>query len=178
MVINEMQYDFLERPISRVGMLLFEALMPLGLSLDVVQHWIEFTLSDLGMGYRESPLSWTRAGTGHLHAGDHVPNVPVVSDDGQWANLHRLLSLRHWTLLLRTADAGEEAVQEAHEVVAKFRTQIHVAVIKPTDTATDRELGRDRLMMLVRPDGHIGLMAHLDDTNALNEYLDTYLVQA
>ena len=132
-------------------------------------------LSDLGMEYRNSPLAWQKKGSGSLQAGDRIPNLPVVSGDGQWANLHRLISIHHWTLLLRTKD--NEVIERTYQIVGQYRSKIKVATIQPMDRDSDRQLGRDGQMLLVRPDGHVGLIAAVNDYDTLTKYLDTFLVR-
>jgi 2-polyprenyl-6-methoxyphenol hydroxylase-like FAD-dependent oxidoreductase len=174
-IIEANNTNVLEQPQSYPQLRLMETFMPIGLSLKPVRRSIEFMLSDLGMEYRNSPLSLQQKGSGSLHAGDRIPNVPVVSGDGQWANLHRLLSIHHWMLLLRTKDS--EILGQLYQVVGQFRSTIKVATIQPMDRDSDRQLGRDGQMLLVRPDGHVGLIAAVNDFDNLVKYLDTFLVR-
>jgi 2-polyprenyl-6-methoxyphenol hydroxylase-like FAD-dependent oxidoreductase len=174
-IIEANRTNVLEQPQTSTKLRLMQTFMPIGLSLQPVRRSIEFMLSDLGMEYRNSPLSQQHNGSGSLHAGDRIPNVPVVSGDGQWANLHRLISIHHWTLLLRTKDT--EVVEQAYEIVGRFRTTIKVATIQPMDRDSDRQLGRDGQMFLVRPDGHVGLVGSVKDYNPLVKYLDTFLIR-
>ncbi len=174
-IIEANRMNIVEQPPSATKLRLMETFMPFGLSLKPVKRLMEYTLSDLGMEYRNSPLSWQEQGSGSLHAGDRIPNVPVVSGDGEWANLHRLLSIYHWTLLLRTKDT--EVIEQAYRIVGQFRSTIKVTTIHPMDRDSDRQLGRDGQMLLVRPDGHVGAIAAVNDFDTLVKYLDTFLVR-
>jgi 2-polyprenyl-6-methoxyphenol hydroxylase-like FAD-dependent oxidoreductase len=174
-IIEANRMNIVEQPPSATKLRLMETFMPFGLSLKPVKRLLEFTLSDLGMEYRNSPLSWQQKGSGSLHAGDRIPNVPVVSGDGQWANLHRLISIHHWTLLLRTKDT--EVIERAYRSVGQFRSTIKVTTIQPMDRESDRQLGREGQMLLVRPDGHVGLIGAVNDYDTLVQYLDTFLVR-
>ncbi len=174
-IVQANRTNLIEQPQSHTILGMMEKFMPLGLSLDPVNRLLEFKLSDLGMEYRNSPLSWQRNSSKQLHAGDRLPNVPVVSGDGQWANLHRLLSIHHWTLLLRTKDS--EVIERVYQIVGRFRSTIKVSTISPMDRDSDRQLGRDGQMLLVRPDGHVGLIAAVNAIDTLVKYLDTFLVR-
>jgi 2-polyprenyl-6-methoxyphenol hydroxylase-like FAD-dependent oxidoreductase len=174
-IIEANRTNLVEQPQSHTSLSLMEKFMPLGLSLQPVNRLLEFKLSDLGMNYRNSPLSQQWNIGGSLHAGDRIPNVPVVSGDGQWANLHRLLSIHHWTLLLRTKDT--EVVEQAYQIVGRYRSTVKVTTIEPMDRDSDRQLGRDGQMLLVRPDAHVGLIAAVNDIDTLVKYLDTFLVR-
>jgi 2-polyprenyl-6-methoxyphenol hydroxylase-like FAD-dependent oxidoreductase len=174
-IIQANRTNLIEQPQSHTKLSLMETFMPLGLSLTPLNRLLEFKLSDLGMEYRSSPLSWQRASGKQLYAGDRLPNLPVISGDGQWANLHRLLSIHHWTLLLRTKDT--EVIERADRLVGQFRATIKVATIQPMDRDSDRQLGRDGQMLLVRPDGHVGLIGAVNDYDTLVQYLDIFLVR-
>ncbi len=174
-IIQANRTNVIEQPQSHTTLRLMETFMPLGLSLTPLNRLLEFKLSDLGMEYRNSPLSLQQNGSGSLHAGDRLPNVPVVSGDGQWANLHRLISIHHWTLLLRTKDT--EVIEQAYQIVGQYRSTIKVTTIQPMDRDSERQLGRDGQMLLVRPDGHVGLIGAVNDYDTLVQYLDTFLVR-
>lgn len=178
-VIREMRFNVLELPLPPLGLLAVQMLMPLGLSSKAVRRRIEFTLSDLGMHHRESVLSSHRGGGSRLRAGDRVPDVAVEAD-GMRTRLHRLLSMDRWTLLLRTDRDDGRAAQRLCGAVAPFKAQIRVASITPAGKDAERALGwdgQDGHMLLVRPDGHVGLLARADDVRSLDDYLDTFLVR-
>jgi hypothetical protein len=173
-VIREMKLNVLERPNPPVLVPALKALIPLGLSLDAVQGRIEFSLSDLGMHRRKSPLSRQCVSTRRPRAGDRTPNVAVVAD-GRRTDLHRLLSYEHWTLLLRPGRGDSRAAGRARETVAALKAPVRAASVGPADANAWRALGRrEGLLMLVRPDGYVGLAASMDDANALDGYLDTF----
>ncbi len=176
-IMSEMRFNLLELPLPPLALHAVRAALPLALRSRAVRRRIEFVLSDLGMHYRASALSRQRVPGRHLHAGDRAPDVPVVAD-GARAMLHRLLSPRHWTLVLPAAPEHGAAVRRAREVAAAFHAPIRVAPVAPAGATAARALGGDRLMILVRPDAHIGLLARCDDTRALAEYLDLFLVRA
>jgi 2-polyprenyl-6-methoxyphenol hydroxylase-like FAD-dependent oxidoreductase len=174
-VIREMRLNVLERPNPPVLVSALKVLMPLGLSLDAVQGRIEFALSDLGMHRRKSQLSRQGTPAGPLRAGDRAPNVAVVADGGRRTDLHRLLSYGHWTLLLRPGRGYSKAAGTAREAVASLKAPVRAASVTPANANARRALGRrEGLLMLVRPDGYVGLAARMDDVNALEGYLDRF----
>ena len=175
-VIREMRFNVLELPLPPLGVLAVRALMPLVLSSETVKGRIEFALSDLGMHHRESPLSWHRRGSEGLRAGDRVPDVAVMVE-GQRGDLHRLLSLKHWTLLLRPGRGEEAAARSAREVAASFRASIRAVSIAPADANNRGILGEDGMMALVRPDGYVGLIVRICNTRALRDYLDAFFMR-
>src|SRR5918998_5501622 len=171
-VIREMKLNGLDRPNPSTLVPALKALMPLGLALDTVQGRIELFLSDLGMHRRKSQLSRQCVSTRRLRAGDRTPNVAVVAA-GRRTDLHRLLSYRHWTLLTRPGDS--KAARRAREAVASLKAPVRTASVGPADANARRALGRrEGLLMLVRPDGYVGLTASMEDTDALDGYLDTF----
>src|SRR5918998_1940499 len=171
-VIREMKLNVLERPTPPALVPMLKALMPLGLALDAVQGRIEFALSDLGMHRRKSELSQQGPSTWRPRAGDRTPNVAVVAA-GRRTDLHRLLSYEHWTLLKRPGDS--KAARRAREAVALLKAPVRTASVGPADANARRALGRrEGLLMLVRPDGYVGLTASMEDTDALDGYLDTF----
>ena len=175
-VIREMRFNVLELPLPPLGLLAVRRLMPLGLSSEAVKRRVEFALSDLGMHHRQSPLSSHRAGRRRLRAGDRLPDAAVFAD-GAKTSLHRLLSMEHWMLLL----AGREdpkSPRRTRGVVGSFEAPIRVFSIAPSDANAERELGRKRLMVLVRPDGYVGLVAPIAGTSILDDYLKEFLARA
>lgn len=175
-VIREMRLNVLELPLPPLGLRAVRALMPLGLSSKVVKRRVEFALSDLGMHHRESPLSSHRAGRRRLRAGDRLPDAAVFAE-GAKTTLHHLLSMKHWTLLL-AGQVDAKSLRRAREVVAAFKAPIRVVSVAPSDANAARTLGREELMVLVRPDGYVGLVAPIADTSILDNYLDEFLARA
>lgn len=176
-VMREMRLNVLELPLPPLGLRAVRALLPFGLASQAVRRRVEFVLSDLGMHHRNSRLSWHRAARWGIHAGDRAPDVVVVAG-GEWSNLHQLCSIGHWTLVFGAGRGEGEVARRARAIVASFRAPIRVATMTPANADAERALGGGDVLMLVRPDGHIGLLARRDDTRALGDYLDTFLTRA
>jgi 2-polyprenyl-6-methoxyphenol hydroxylase-like FAD-dependent oxidoreductase len=172
-VIREMRFNVLEQPLPPIGLRAIRTLMPLALASRPLRRRVDFALSDLGMHHREGTLSWHREGRQRLRAGDRAPDVAIVAD-GRRTNLHRLLSLEHWTLFLPSGN--KEGARRVREAVASVRASIHVVSVAPANPEVERALGGEGFMMLIRPDGHLGLLARSDDSQALGDYLRAFFV--
>jgi len=179
-VMREMRLNALEIPLPPLGLRAFAAAVPLALSSDGLQRKLEFVLSDLGMHHRRSGLSSRRVAGGRLsglvRTGDRAPDVAVVAGGGERTFLRRLLAYDRWTVLLRHAGEDDGASRRAREdrarkAAALYRAPVRVVSVTPYGSDAERALGSGGLAMLVRPDGHVGLLAPADDTGALGTYL-------
>jgi 2-polyprenyl-6-methoxyphenol hydroxylase-like FAD-dependent oxidoreductase len=183
-VMDEMRFNALEIPLPPLGLRAFAAAAPFALSSGAFKRRLEFALSDLGMHHRKSPLSVDRApGEGSLRkkrrlvrAGDRAPDVAVSVDGSGRAFLHELLSYERWTLFLAHG-AGDDGAsrrareERAHQAAAPYAARVGVASVAPHGAEAQRALGNGGLAVLVRPDGHVGLVAPVDDAGALGAYL-------
>lgn len=185
-VIREMRFNVLELPLPPLGLLPVKALMPLGLSSEAVKRRVELSLSDLGMHHRESALSSQRAPgrrpAGRVRAGDRLPDVSVTTDGGERTFLRHLLSYDRWTIVLRHGRGDDEASRRARERRIRDAADccpapVRLSVISPYGSEAERAFrsARGGLAMLVRPDGHVGLVAHADGADPLAEELGSYL---
>ncbi|MFF2327747.1 MULTISPECIES: FAD-dependent monooxygenase [unclassified Streptomyces] len=101
----------------------------------------------LGLGYREGPLSAGRAGT--LHSGDRAPDGPTTGG----RRLFDVLRGPHFTLLAVGTDAEPPTFDD--DQVRVHRTAAHEAYGKG--------------LFLIRPDGYVGWAG--EDTSGLAAYL-------
>jgi len=137
-------------------------------------------LHGLTLEYRDSPISRDqRAHTGGVAAGDRAPDAPVTTADGRPIRLFELFRGPHWTLLVFGAPDAEvlDALREqlgpsvwVHPVVAPEGPVWSAAVV---DSGWHARHGYDVLcdnMVLVRPDGYIGLIAGIDEPARVREY--------
>lgn len=153
------------------------AVIPLVLKAGKARGYLFRTVSQLGINYRRSPLSVNGPGTPWrgLRAGDRLPDAPVTTD-GRITTLHALTARPAWHLLLcgpgwpndlskmLCGRADVVAVQRLDG--AGFERALRLLGVKP----------QQRAVLLVRPDGHIGL--HADDrtaVRALRSYIDRWL---
>ena len=168
-MIAKMRIDLLERPLPGPLVSGLAAILPWALRSGRVQRAIEGGLmSDLSLNHRRSPISVTRT-SGRLRAGDRLPDAQVVVL-GRTLRLHQLLSFRHWTLILPPdADPGR--------IASKLEDRAPIRIIRaaPADARASRMLSGLRGMLLVRPDGYVGLVARRGDLDALDAYLAAWL---
>jgi hypothetical protein len=125
-----------------------------------VQNTMVTGMSQLAIGYRESPLSATYLQVG-LHAGDRVPDLPVRYREGgagwQKRTLFSLLDPSRFTLL--AVRSAESAPADLYAAVQPWRHLIGVVDLAPAEAARERfrgVFGRSDGVFLVRPDGYVG----------------------
>ncbi|MCO1593939.1 FAD-dependent monooxygenase [Micromonospora sp. RHAY321] len=160
------------------------ALIPVVLASRFVRASAFRRVSQLGITYRNSPLSVEgprRSRTGP-RSGDRLPDVPLPGT-GHASTLHRLTSTPGWHLLL----CGPAAAWHAGDTARLARDQLTVhRLVAPdaTEAASTsaaqalRRLGLDPGaggLVLVRPDGHIGYRAGGADLTGLIAYLERWL---
>ncbi|GIF11874.1 FAD-dependent monooxygenase [Actinoplanes teichomyceticus] len=143
-----------------------------------MQRRTEWMMSDFGRHHRHSPLSWHRSRwpTGGPRAGDRLPDVPVVTADGHPSRLHDLLGYNRWTLLhhMRYADtAAENALRLVQAACPAPMTFVPIAA---AGREAARSLGDPANFLLVRPDGHIGLVCPVNRPAGLRDYMRRHLV--
>ncbi len=132
-----------------------------------VRRVVPSRVSQLAVGYRESPLSAHRGRAGRLQAGDRVPDALVRSraahgEGWQDASLFGLLDPRRFTLLVvhpRESDAGSVDWCNATRPWPVVRI---VGIAPPSDNAGRARFhalfGRSRGVLLVRPDAYLGFV--------------------
>jgi hypothetical protein len=120
----------------------------------------------LDLGYATSSLSLRLAGAG-VAAGDRMPDAPLLGAGGQPRRLFDLLRGPHWTLLARGIDAASLPMPRVglriHHIGAdgEFR-----------DIEGHLDLAEGGLL-LIRPDGYIGVSATRPDGERIEQYLST-----
>jgi 2-polyprenyl-6-methoxyphenol hydroxylase-like FAD-dependent oxidoreductase len=147
-------------------MRVFARLLPRLAKMKQVQDILPLFISELAIGYRQSPLSEHHGHLGRLQAGDRLPDLPVRAklDHGQaWEelSLYGVLDPLHFTLLVVQRDANGSARRDWCTAVAPWEELIRVVAIAPPwdPGARDRyreAFGRSDGVVLVRPDGYVG----------------------
>jgi hypothetical protein len=149
------------------------AIIPWALKAHRGRAYIFRTVSQLGIGYRKSPLSANGTGTPRsgIKAGDRLPDA-ALSAEGQPASLHQLTAAAGWHLLLcgqgwRTDQAQ---LDQYPDVVAVHRLKgagyeqaLHRLGVRPGQQA----------LFLIRPDGHLAFLGN--ELTELKSYLDRWL---
>jgi 2-polyprenyl-6-methoxyphenol hydroxylase-like FAD-dependent oxidoreductase len=145
-----------------------------------LQRMVPFRVSQIAIGYRRSPLSAHHGRAGRLHAGDRVPDVPVLSrvaPGGAWQErpLFGLLDPLRWTLLVVHPEVSDAASDASGEAVRPWPAIRVVGIAPPSDAAARARFratfGRSRGVLLVRPDGYVGFVG---GEHASARHLDAY----
>ncbi len=135
----------------------------------------------LGIGYRWSPLvSQPSTWDGQLHAGDRAPDAPCVTADGHPRRLFDVFRGPHMTLLGFGSQTISSLQRLRHPAV---RTCLVSAVNDVPDGIDEHLVDKaghannayaptEPILIVVRPDGYIGLIAWSGDTTAVTRYLD------
>lgn len=147
-----------ENPVVRT---LFNHLGPWIVGTDVVQANATASMSQVALGYRDSPLSENHGHSGSLRAGDRMPDMPVrLRSDGGWVetHLHRTFDPSHLTLVV----AGPERASCPSELRASTPNGRLVEIApsgSPDEQAFTAVFGRSGSAVLVRPDGYAGVVS-------------------
>ena len=143
------------------------------------QDTIATRMSQIAIGYRDSPLSATTCRRA-LHAGDRVPDLPVRyrSDRGdgwQERTLFSLLDPSRFTLLAVRLAESAAAPADLYDAVQPWRPLIGVVELAPAPEAARERFqavfGRSDGVFLVRPDGYVGFAS---GEHAWTRQLDAY----
>ena len=145
-----------------------------------MQQLIPVQVSQIAVGYRQSPLSVNRGRAGRLRAGDRVPDGPVLrrvahGDAWQAGSLFGLLDPSRFTLLV-VHPAGSDAVgADFCEAVRPWPVIRVVGIAPPLDASGrarfEASFGRSSGVFLVRPDGYLGFVG---DEHASARHLAAY----
>jgi 2-polyprenyl-6-methoxyphenol hydroxylase-like FAD-dependent oxidoreductase len=133
----------------------------------------------LGLGYRWSPLAVElvdrESPDGLLRAGDRAPDAPCVDASGTSVRLFDLFRGPHFTLL----GFGAGCADAVREVAAARPGLVDAHLVDPSGDVIDGDgcavaaygVTGDALV-LVRPDGYVGLIGAPTDAEAVLAYLD------
>jgi 2-polyprenyl-6-methoxyphenol hydroxylase-like FAD-dependent oxidoreductase len=135
----------------------------------------------LGLGYRVSSLSRDERGAPHaVGAGDRAPDAPCHTAAGLSIRLFDIFRSPSFTLLAFGAGMTDivSAINECYNdsvqayVVARSATVAGDATIVDTDGHAQRAYGIESdTLVLIRPDGYIGMITNQRSTGALEKYL-------
>ncbi|MEU5218650.1 FAD-dependent monooxygenase [Streptomyces sp. NPDC020807] len=173
--IREMRFNFMELPLPPLGYRAFTATVPFALARRGFQRRLDLRLSDLGRNHADSTLSRHRPARRRRpgpRAGGRMPDVALATGEGPAAlRLHTLLGYDRWTLVLRAGRAGPGVLDAVHVACQGFPSPVRVLPVTPWNEAEARRLGHPDDLLLVRPDGYVGLVAPLARTSLLRSYL-------
>jgi len=138
-------------------------------------------LHGLTLTYRDSPISRDdRVHTGEVLAGDRAPDALVTTADGRPTRLFELFRGPYWTLLVFGAlevdalDALREQLGPSvrvHPVVTPEEPPGPTAIVDSGWHARHGYDVRGDSMVLIRPDGYIGLITDIDQPAQVRRFV-------
>jgi hypothetical protein len=166
----------------------FSHIAPWVVKHDLVQEKATENMSQLALGYRDSPLSVSDSTVGELHAGDRVADADVLLVGGSGAatqqpeatTLLNVMAPDTFTLLfvnLADSDAVHHSVQTT---LAPWKHLLHTVSVRAADASTAgfrRIFGEAPGMLLVRPDGYVAFSGKPDSIEALGRYFNEWFPQ-
>ncbi len=140
-------------------------------SRDFVQERAAARMSQVAIGYRESPLNEDGGPHGALRAGDRLPDVKLerLGEDGwQPARAQDLLDPSDFTVLFTARDAACEA--------GPFRQSFAIRPVAEQRTGYRHLFGAAPQAVLVRPDGYVALTCPAEAADLrLQAYAEAHL---
>ncbi|GAA0349280.1 FAD-dependent oxidoreductase [Streptomyces blastmyceticus] len=170
-VMRNMRRNILEIPPNLPTLTAIQLLLPQLLRSERFARQGALILSDFARNHRKSALSTGRAGPGPLRPGDRLPDLRVTSETGS-GRLHDLLSYQRWSLLVTGDGSGTSELRKLTD-----RYVMPVALFTIRTEPPGHRTRPEGTLLLVRPDGHIGLSARATDDRALTTYLDRWFVR-
>lgn len=183
-VIRDMRFNVMEMLLPPFGHRARSALLQVTMSAPRFQRRMEWMMSDFGRNHRASPVSWQRSSRPSRRgrrerAGDRVADAMVrvtpVGGSEKITSLHEVIGYDHWTLLVSGTNTDLRTANRLVEVCAASPAAIDVVTVTGEHTGPGHGLGEPGQMRLVRPDGHIGLVAPAGAVGVLRSYLETYV---
>ncbi|MFE0702268.1 FAD-dependent monooxygenase [Streptomyces sp. NPDC058872] len=193
--LRHMRFDFMEPPLPPLGHRAFAATAPAAFVRSGLRPGAGLRAGAPGRSrvpgdHRGGPLSWHRSGRHRRRgprAGDRMPDVRVLvpgegAPSGTGSSLstvprtvarglRTLLGYGRWTLVLYAARAEPGVVDGLRRACARFPVPIRILPVTPRDDIEAGRLGHPDVLWLVRPDGHVGLVAPVTRTALLRAYL-------
>lgn len=140
----------------------------------------EADLSQLDISYRGGPLACDLDDATGIRAGDRAPDSPFIfSSHGQRGRLFELFRGTHFTLLAFADQPAPPLADRYKDIVHAYTITRGATILVPSDHALLDIDGyashfygiRRDAVILVRPDGYIGLTTGGFDVQPINEYL-------
>lgn len=134
-----------------------DALAPRLTELRSVQESMMGFVSETGIEYRSSSIVSDFGGDGSLRAGDRMPDISIGELDSGRTLLQDWTDTRHLILLLNATD------RERDELSSYFAGSRVISLHGSDLDDHGRELlGAQKKIVIVRPDGYLGLRARID----------------
>jgi 2-polyprenyl-6-methoxyphenol hydroxylase-like FAD-dependent oxidoreductase len=133
-----------------------------------VRRFFFRTVSQLGVSYRQSPLS--EGAAGGVRGGDRLPWVELGGGDGQAADNFATLESLRWQ-----AHCYGEAPSSVRATCAANGLALHTF---PWRSPMRRAGLRRNAVYLIRPDSHVGLADPAGDASAIEHYLEKHTIRS
>ncbi|HEU5376646.1 MAG TPA: FAD-dependent monooxygenase [Ktedonobacteraceae bacterium] len=140
--------------------------------------------TQLSVTYRESPLSCDLDDAARIRAGDRAPDAPCIqAESGKQVRLFELFRGTHFTLLTFRSDAPQQpdvsnSFLQTYTIARSGSTSINRNTLLDRDGHAYRAYGiSDAALVLVRPDGYIGLTSGSLGPEPIIEYLHRVISQ-
>ncbi len=137
-------------------------------------------LSELDISYRGGPLACDLDDATGIRAGDRAPDSPFIfSSNGQRGRLFELFRGTHFTLLTFADQPAPQLADRYQDIVHAYTITRGGTILLSSDHALLDIDGyayhfygiRRDAVILLRPDGHIGLTTGGFDVQPINDYL-------
>ena len=174
-----------ENPLVRTA---FNHVAPWVVGTDFIQDKSTTRMSQIGLNYRDSPLSETHAHGGDLKAGDRVPDFGVVvlptpgkaGDGERHARLYEMFDSCKFTLLLTNIADRDALHAKVGTTIGPWLDLIHGMQVAPGGDAADADhfaktFGKSASLMLVRPDSYVGFVGDEGNVEKLAAYLKKWM---
>ena len=173
-IIQSMRFNVVATPSSGLKLWALSKVLPAALSLRPVQRRLDLMFSGLKLAYRASPLSVGRDSGGALRAGDRAPDIMVKTRGNGVQRLHTMLRNDRFSLFV-DSQVSESSKDSIQSVLAASRAPVEMQIIEPASPLPARDYrGFRNNMVLIRPDGYIGMLAGHGSASRLKRYLEVF----
>jgi len=147
---------------------LFNHLGPFIGGTELVQENATANMSQVALGYRDSPLSENHGHSGSIKAGDRLPDMQVRQrTDSGWrdTHLHAILNPSHLTLVIAAPETAT-IPDDIRAAVPRDRMIEIAPAAGDAGAQFETAFGRSGHVILARPDGCAGLSSPVDSAAA------------
>lgn len=166
-------YEAERRPVAVAVLALSDARLKQVIEQKNIPTQRDASTTQLGINYRGSVLAHDdRDEKALLRAGDRAPDATMLSIPGGECRLFDLTRGGRFTLLCFDSTIAIEAFAAHLQVICVVKQLIHSNdVVDCGGNLTSAYGATNRTIVLIRPDGYIGLISDAGDVKAVKEYL-------
>ena len=165
-------YEAERRPVAASVLALSNALLKQMLEDKGITTRRDTSTLQLGVGYRDSTLARDdRAEGAPLRAGDRAPDAPQLRTVEGERRLFELTRGQHFTLLCFGGAPSVEAPRLGLQILRVVGKPAGPGEISDAAGHLARAYGpTDRTLLLIRPDGYVGMISDSGDASAVSRY--------